>query len=95
MPFAGFFSNNPLVAWGLALLVVLGIIRGKEEIDEARGARRKQRDMEARARKVQVEIRKSQDAKDIQVARARESAPRGVPHSDELPDNLRSIIIGN
>lgn len=95
MPFAGFFSNNPLVAWGLALFVVLGIIRGKEEIDEARGARRKQRDMEARARKVQVEIRKTQDEKSIQVDRARESAPRGVLHSDELSDGLRDLIISD
>lgn len=95
MSFAGFFSNNPFVAWGLAILVVLGLIRGKEELDEARGARRKQRDMEARARKVQVEIRKKSDEKSIKVADARASAPRGVTAAEGVRDDLAGLIFSD
>jgi len=95
MPFAGFFSNNPLFAWGLLVLTVLGVIKGKEELDKAQGRRDAERRAEIRARRVQTEIRKRTNEKSAQVERARESAPSGIDHSERVPDDLKSIIFGD
>lgn len=56
MPFAGFFSNNPIVAWGIVLLTAFGLYKGKEQADRMIGARRQQRKMEAKARRVQTKL---------------------------------------
>lgn len=93
MPFASIFTNNPLFAWGAVVLIALGVIRGKEELDEARGRRQQQRRSEARARKVQVKISEKNNEKSTQVADARASAPSGTVAADELPDDIRSILI--
>jgi hypothetical protein len=96
MPFAGFFTNNPLFAWGLVVLAALGIIRTKEELDEARGRRQAERAAEKRARRVQVKISEKNDEKSKQVERARDAAPSGVPHSDGVrDDSLRGTLFGD
>ena len=96
MPFASFFTNNPLFAGGLVVLAALGIIRTKEELDEARGRRQQQRASEARARKVQVKISEKNNEKSKQMERARDAAPSGVTDSDSVRDpKLRSILFGN
>lgn len=94
MPFASFFTNNPIIGWGLLVLTVLGLIKGKEELDEARGRRDAERKAEIRARRVQTEIRKRNDAKSTQVDIARDAAP-AVSHADELSDDFRSILISD
>ena len=63
MPFAGFFSNNPIVAWGLAILAILGIIRGKEELDEARGRAQQREASRKRARRVQIRLQEENNEK--------------------------------
>ena len=47
------------------------------------------------SRKTQARIEERNHEKSIEVERARASAPSGVPHADELPEHLRSIIIGD
>lgn len=93
MPFAGFFSNNPIVAWGLVILVGLGLYKGKEELDEARGARQQQRKMEAKARKTQRVIEKRNEEILVKADTARDDAPRGVRTVGELRDDARRVII--
>lgn len=95
MPFAAFFSNNPIIAWGLVFLTALGIIKGKEEFDEARGARQQQRKMETRARKVQKRIESENDEKLEKADTARDGAPIGAVSSGELSDSTRSVLFGD
>ena len=93
MPFASFFSNNPLFAWGLVVLAALGLIRGKEELDEARGRRQQREAMNERARKVQAKIKDDLHEKSKKTVRARVTAPRGVRRVSELPERTRSRLI--
>ena len=93
MPFAAFFSNNPIVAWGLFILVGLGLYKGKEELDEARGARQRQRKMEIKARKTQKVIEKRNDEILVKADTARADAPSGVRSVSELRDDTRSVLI--
>ena len=93
MPFAAFFSNNPIVAWGLVILVGLGLYKGKEELDEARGARQQQRKMEIKARKTQKVIEKRNDEILVKADTARTDAPSGVRSVSELRDATRSVLI--
>ena len=50
---------------------------------------------ERKARIKQDEIRKRNEAKSVEVADARATAPSGISDSDSLPDDLRSIIISD
>ena len=50
---------------------------------------------ERKARIKQDEIRKRNEAKSVEVADARESAPSGISDAAGLPDDLRSIIISD
>ncbi|MEO0448871.1 MAG: hypothetical protein AAFZ74_00975, partial [Pseudomonadota bacterium] len=59
------------------------------------GARKNQREMEARARKVQVKLQRENDEKSAQVDVARKSVPRDIDHSDRVPDSLSSVIFGD
>lgn len=95
MPFAAFFSNNPIVAWGIVLLTAFGLYKGKEQADRMIGARKQQRKMEAKARRVQIKLQEENNEKSTQVERARASAPRGVNAADSVPDDISSIIFGD
>lgn len=96
---AGFFSVFNFIANNKAAQVILtaGFIGAiwflNNRHQRSIGGRKVKARIEKQSRRVQRTIREKQDAKSTQVARARESAPRGVPHSDELPDNLRDLII--
>jgi biopolymer transport protein ExbB/TolQ len=93
MPFASFFTNNPLFAWGLVVLAALGIIRTKEELDEARGRRQAERAAEKRARKVQVKISEKNDEKLEKAERTRASF-RASPVSARrrMSDRARAVL---
>ena len=93
MPFASFFTNNPLFAWGLVVLAALGIIRTKEELDEARGRRQAERAAEKRARRVQVKISEKNDEKLEQAVIARDTVQRGIRTTGELSERQRSRLI--
>ena len=93
MPFASFFTNNPLFAWGLVVLAALGIIRTKEELDEARGRRQAERAAEKRARRVQVKISEENDERLEQAVIARDTVQRGIRTTGELSERQRSRLI--
>lgn len=95
MPFVSFFTKNPLVGWALALIALLGAIRGKEEIDEARGRHQQRTQDEARARRLQTQLRKQNNEKSTQVDDARASAPRGITASESVPEHLAEHIFSD
>lgn len=76
-----------------ALFVALFLLWLKGRDDQIREMERMIGERQARLK--QDEIRKSNNEKSIKVERARASAPSGVPHVDELPEHLRSIIISD
>lgn len=93
MPFAAFFTRNPVVGYILAALAAYGIYRGKEELDEARGRRQAERAAEKRARKVQIKFSEKNDEKLAKAERTRNdfrahpvSAPR------RMSDRARNIL---
>jgi hypothetical protein len=94
-PAFNYIHNNRWAQIVLGVVFIYAAIKARDAWRDRHTAKRVERRIEKKSRRVQQTIREQQDAKHTQVARARESAPRGVPHSDELPDNLRSIIIGN
>ena len=93
MPFAGFFSNNPFVAWGIVILAGLGLYKGKEQADRMIGARRQQRRMEARARRVQQVIQEENNEKLEKTRATRADPPAGVSDAAELSDDQRRRLI--
>lgn len=98
---AAFFGVFDYVAKNQWAQIVVGLgvfylgLKARDKWRDRTTAKRVEARIEKKSRRVQQTIREQQDAKDIQVARARESAPRGVPHSDQLPDNLRDLIISS
>lgn len=50
---------------------------------------------ERKSRITQDKIRKSNNEKSTQVERARDAAPRNVPHSDGVPGELTGILFGD
>ncbi|MCJ8336352.1 MAG: LMBR1 domain-containing protein [Epibacterium sp.] len=91
----GFIERNPWAQVVLLLGVGYIALKARDKWRDRNTTKRVQRRIEKQSRRVQQTIREKQDEKSTQVARARESAPRGVPHSDELPDNLRNLIISD
>ncbi len=96
---AAFFGAFDFVAKRTWAQVIVGIgfgyviLKARDKLRDRNTEKRVERRIEKKSRRVQQTIREKQDAKSTQVARARESAPRGVPHSDQLPDGLRDLII--
>ena len=76
-----------------ALFIVLFLLWLKGRDDQIRKMERMITERKARIK--QDEIRKRNQAKSVEVADARESAPSGISDSDSLPDDLRSIIISD
>ena len=76
-----------------ALFIVLFLLWLKGRDDQIRKMERMITERKARIK--QDEIRKRNQAKAVEVADARESAPSGISDSDSLPDDLRSIIISD
>lgn len=93
MPFAAFFTRNPVVGYILAALAAYGIYRGKEELDEARGRRQAERAAEKRARKVQVKIEKEDHEKLEKAERTRDDfRARPISAPKRMSDRARSIL---
>ena len=76
-----------------ALFIVLFLLWLKGRDDQIRKMERMITERKARIK--QDEIRKRNQAKSVEVADARESAPSGISDSDSLPHDLRSIIISD
>lgn len=98
---AGFFSvfnfiaNNRAaqvaVTAGFVVFVWLMNNRHQRHV----GYRKAEDKIEKKSRKVQTQIRKSNNEKSTQVERARDAAPRNVPHSDGVRDDLNSVLFGD
>ena len=88
-------ANNRAVQVALGIgIAVVGFLAWLAQHD--RGVRKNERlRVERRARKTQARIEERNHEKSIEVERARASAPSGVPHADELPEHLHSIIISD
>lgn len=94
-PAFGFIERNPWAQVVLLLGVGYIALKARDKWRDRNTTKRVEARIEKKSRRVQQTIRKELDEKSTQVARARESAPRGVPHSDELPDGLRDLIISD
>lgn len=94
-PAFGFIERNPWAQVVLLLGVGYIALKARDKWRDRNTTKRVERRIEKKSRRVQQTIREQQDAKHTQVARARESAPRGVPHSDQLPIHLRNLIISS
>jgi len=92
------FANNKYAQIGAAIVGALLLMRWKEEVDEARGARRAKERAEKATRKAADKTLKKmeQDNEDtIESAReARSNVPDDV-RSDSLRDDYASILFGD
>mgnify|MGYP003657325102 CR=1 FL=1 len=69
------------------------VLKARDKLRDRQTTKRVERRIEKKSRKVQTQIRKSNNEKSTQVADARASAPSGTVAADELPDDIRSILI--
>ena len=83
------FTKNPVLMWGAAIIAGLAALRVSNEIAEARGRRQMRERVEAKARRVQEKVRETLDEKSSQTADARDSVRADIRATGRLPDNLR------
>lgn len=95
---AAFFSAFDYVSknrWAqivLGVVVIYALLKMRDALRDRHTTARVKVRMEKKARKVQTRIEDSLDEKSAQTDIARDTAP-AVSHADELPDDLRKLII--
>lgn len=92
------FANNKYAQIGAAVIGALLLMRWKEEVDEARGARRAKERMEKATRKAADKTLKQMEKESnetIENAReARDAVPDGIT-SDGLRDDLADLLFSD
>ena len=93
MSFLSFLMNNVWAKWVAIGVIVYGIMRTKEEVDERRGYRRAIERTEKQSRRVQKQVRENLNEKSTQTTDAVDTVRRRVRDTGELPEYIRERFI--
>jgi len=87
------FTKNPVLMWGAAIIAGLAALRVSNEIAEARGRRQMRERVEAKARRVQEKVRENLNEESIETIDARDTVRADIRATGKLPERLREQFI--
>jgi hypothetical protein len=94
-PAFNYIHNNRWAQIVLGVVFIYAAIKARDAWRDRHTAKRVERRIEKKSRRVQQTIREEQHEKSKQVADARAAAPRGVTAAERVPDEFADLIFSD